>query len=153
MVRTEAFGRLFQASTTAFIDVPESPDRIWQLIGGFGSLPDWLPCIPESELSEGGRVRRLTNQDGGVIVERLQAFDHTARSYSYAIEQAPFPVTGYLSTLSVRPVPGQTAAARVEWSGSFTPVGVSDADAEELFHGIYTDGLAALLKTAQGWRG
>ncbi|MFJ9713849.1 SRPBCC family protein [Streptomyces sp. NPDC101234] len=83
----------------------------------------------------------------------LREFDHTARSYSYAIEQAPFPVTGYLSTLSVHPVPGRAAAARVEWSGSFTPVGVSDADAEELFHGIYTDGLAALLKTTQGWRG
>ncbi|MEU6554357.1 SRPBCC family protein [Streptomyces sp. NPDC046915] len=137
------------ASTTAFIDIPQGPDRVWQLIGGFGSLPDWLPYIPESELSDGGRVRRLTNEDGGVIVERLEAFDHAARSYSYAIEQAPFPVTGYLSTLSVHAVPGRPDAARVEWSGSFTPVGVSDADAEELFHGIYTDGLAALLKTVR----
>ncbi|MFD8726064.1 SRPBCC family protein [Streptomyces sp. NPDC059629] len=141
------------ASTTAFIDVPESPDRIRQLIGGFGSLPDRLPCIPESELSEGGRVWRLTNQDGGVLVECLQAFDHTARSYSYAIEQASFLVAGYLSPLSVRPVPGRTAAAHVEWSGSFTPVGVSDAGAEELFHSIYTDGLAALLKRYSGVAG
>jgi hypothetical protein len=134
------------ASTTAFLDLPQSPDHVWRLIGGFGSLPDWLPYIPESELSEGGRVRRLTNQDGGVIVERLHAFDHDARSYSYAIEEAPFPVTGYLSTLRVHAVPGSPDASRVEWSGTFTPGGVSDADAEELFHGIYADGLAALLK-------
>ncbi|EPM9925860.1 SRPBCC family protein, partial [Klebsiella pneumoniae] len=33
---------------------------------------------------------------------------------------------------------------RVEWSGSFTPVNVSDADAEALFSGIYRDGLQAL---------
>jgi hypothetical protein len=138
------------ASTSTHIDLPQSPDRVWQLIGGFGSLPDWLPYIPVSELAEGGRVRRLTNADGGVIVERLLAFDHGARSYSYAIEQAPFPVTGYLSTLTVHPVPGRPDASRVEWSGSFTPDGVSDAEAEELFQGIYRDGLAALLATVQG---
>ncbi|MFD4902775.1 SRPBCC family protein [Streptomyces sp. NPDC058411] len=137
------------ASTTTSLDIPQSPDRVWQLIGGFGSLPDWLPYIPTSELGEGGRVRRLTNADGGVIVERLRGFDHDARSYSYAIEQAPFPVTGYLSTLTVHTVPGRPAASRVEWSGSFTPAGVSAAEAEELFHGIYADGLAALLKTLQ----
>ncbi|MFE8956335.1 SRPBCC family protein [Streptomyces althioticus] len=137
------------ASTTASLDIPQSPDQVWQLVGGFGSLPDWLPYIPKSELGEGGRVRHLTNADGGVIVERLHAFDHDARSYSYAIEQAPFPVTGYLSTLTVHAVPGRPDVSRVEWSGSFTPVGVSDAEAEELFHGIYTDGLAALLKTVQ----
>ncbi|MFD0035135.1 SRPBCC family protein [Streptomyces sp. NPDC055059] len=134
-------------TATATIDLPRSADDVWQLIGGFDSLPDWLPYIPESELSEGGRVRRLTNQDGGVIVERLKAFDHDQRTYSYAIEQAPFPVTGYLSTLTVRDIPGAPGTSRVEWTGSFTPVGVSEARAEELFHGIYADGLAALLKT------
>ena len=137
------------ASTTASLDIPQSPDRVWRLIGGFGSLPDWLPYIPKSELGEGGRVRHLTNADGGVIVERLQSFDHDARTYSYAIEQAPFPVTGYLSTLTVHAVPGSPDTSRVEWSGSFTPTGVTDTEAEELFHGIYTDGLAALLETVR----
>ncbi|WP_434597809.1 hypothetical protein [Streptomyces sp. A5-4] len=37
----------------------------------------------------------------------------------------------------------------VEWSGSFTPVGVTDSEAVALFHGIYRDGLTA-LKTAIG---
>ncbi|MFF5858057.1 SRPBCC family protein [Streptomyces sp. NPDC012751] len=137
------------ASTTASIDLPLSPAAVWRLIGGFGSLPDWLPYIPQSELGEGGRTRRLTNEDGGTIVERLQSFDHTARSYTYAIEEAPFPVTGYLSTLTVHEVPGTPGASRVEWSGTFTPDGVSDREAEELFHGIYTDGLAALERTAR----
>ncbi|MFJ9173105.1 SRPBCC family protein [Streptomyces sp. NPDC102360] len=137
------------ASTTASLDIPRSPDHVWQLIGGFGSLPDWLPYIPKSELGEGGRVRRLTNADGGVIVERLVEFNEAERHYGYAIEQAPFPVTGYLSTLTVHAVPGSPDTSRVEWSGAFTPVGVSDAEAEDLFHGIYADGLAALLKTVQ----
>jgi hypothetical protein len=34
--------------------------------------------------------------------------------------------------------------SRVEWSGQFTPNGVSDAEATPLFEGIYEDGLKAL---------
>ncbi|GAA2424375.1 SRPBCC family protein [Streptomyces glaucus] len=136
------------ATTAATIDLPQPAERVWQLIGGFGSLPDWLPYIPHSALSEGGRVRSLTNEEGGVIVERLEAFDNQARTYSYSILQAPFPVTGYRSTLSVHEVPG--GRSRVEWSGTFTPAGTSDEDAVALFHGIYTEGLAALRKTLEG---
>ena len=136
------------ATTAAHLDVPVAPDRVWQLIGGFDSLPDWLPYIPVSTLSEGGRVRSLTNEDGGVIVERLEAFDNKARSYSYSILSAPFPVTDYLSTLTVHGVPGE-GGSRVEWSGSFTPVGVTDDEAVALFQGIYADGLDA-LKQALG---
>jgi len=134
------------ATTTASIDIDVSPDRVWQLIGGFDSLPDWLPYIPVSELSEGGRVRRLKNEGGEVIIERLEAFDNEARTYSYSILQAPFPVGGYLSTLTVHETP-RPGTARVEWSGSFTPDGVSDDDAVALFHDIYTQGLAALEHT------
>ena len=123
-----------------------SPDRVWQLIGGFDTLPDWLPYIPKSELGEGGRIRSLTNEEGGLIVERLEAFDDRARTYSYSILQAPFPVTGYLSTLTVRE-DLDSGCSRVEWSGAFTPVGIGDDEAVALFHGIYADGLAALRRT------
>ncbi|MEU6884938.1 SRPBCC family protein [Streptomyces viridosporus] len=136
------------ATTSATIDLPLPADRVWQLIGGFDSLPDWLPYIPESTLSEGGRVRSLTNEEGGVIVERLEAFDHRARTYSYSILRAPFPVTGYRSTLTVHEVPG--GRSRVEWSGTFTPTGAGEEEAITLFQGIYTEGLAALKKTLAG---
>ncbi|MFI6724164.1 SRPBCC family protein [Streptomyces sp. R-74717] len=134
------------ATTTASIDIPVSPDRIRQLIGGFDSLPDWLPYIPTSELSEGGRVRTLANEGGGVIVERLESFDDEARTYSCSILRARFPVIGYRSTLTVHDVPGQDTA-RVEWSGTFIPNAISDDEAIALFHGIYTEGLAALHRT------
>ncbi|MEU4148763.1 SRPBCC family protein [Streptomyces sp. NPDC026659] len=134
------------ASTSASLHVPHTPDHVWRLIGGFGSLPDWLPYIPQSELTEGGRVRRLTNAEGETIVERLHAFDDEARSYTYAILDAPFPVTGYLSTLTVHAT-ADPDAARIEWSGTFTPDGVTPAEAEALFQGIYREGLAALEQT------
>lgn len=137
------------AQASATITLPVAPDRVWQLIGGFDSLPDWLPYIPKSELSEGGRVRRLVNPEGEVIIERLEAFDQSARSYTYSILEAPFPVTGYRSTLRVVGI-DRGQASRVDWSGEFTPAGVSDNDASRLFEGIYRDGLKALEATLAG---
>ncbi|MFG7912848.1 SRPBCC family protein [Klebsiella aerogenes] len=131
------------ATTTVSIEIPASVDQVWQLMGGFDSLPDWLPFIPKSVVSDGGRVRTLTTSDGGTVIERLEAFDNRQRSYSYSIIQAPFPVVDYLSTIAVVAT-ADSNITRVEWSGSFTPVNVSDADAEALFSGIYRDGLQAL---------
>ncbi|ALL70707.1 XoxI (plasmid) [Paraburkholderia caribensis MBA4] len=131
------------AQANASIRIPVSPDKVWQLIGGFDSLPDWLPYIPSSELREGGRVRRLATPAGDVIVERLEAFDNRARSYTYSILEAPFPVTGYRSTLQVRESE-EAGASLVDWSGEFTPNGASDDEASRLFEGIYREGLRAL---------
>ncbi|WP_254509277.1 SRPBCC family protein [Anatilimnocola floriformis] len=130
------------ATASASIEISAPPEQVWQLIGGFGSLPDWLPYIPQSELSEGGRVRRLTNPNGDTIVERLIAFDQAARSYTYAIVRAPFPVTNYLSTIRVSETGG--GRSRVEWSGEFTPSGVTEQFVTQLFQRIYTDGVNAL---------
>ncbi|MFF8406243.1 SRPBCC family protein [Streptomyces sp. NPDC014846] len=135
------------ASTSVSRVLPASPQQVWDLIGGFDALPDWLPFIRESTPLEGGRVRRLTNPDGDVITERLIAYSEAERSYTYTIVDAPFPVTGYLSTLRVHPVAGRDDVAEVQWSGRFTPDGVSDAEAQDLFAGIYRDGLEALRET------
>lgn len=128
-------------TASATIEIPASADQVWQLIGGFNTLPDWLPFIPKSELSEGGRVRTLQTADGGVVIERLQAFDNTAKTYSYSIEQAPFPATDYLATIKVE---AQGQGARVTWSGRFNAKGVSDEEVVALFNGIYQGGLEAL---------
>ncbi|KKX62091.1 SRPBCC family protein [Pseudomonas putida] len=129
------------ATASATIDIPASADQVWQLIGGFNSLPDWLPFIPKSELSEGGRVRSLQTADGAVVIERLQTFDDDGKTYSYSIEQAPFPATQYLATIKVE---ARGDGARVTWSGRFEPVGVSDEEVVALFTGIYQGGLEAL---------
>ncbi|MET9297628.1 SRPBCC family protein [Streptomyces sp. NPDC003077] len=132
------------ASTSVSQVLPASPERVWALIGGFDALPDWLPYIPQSTPLEGGRVRRLTNPDGEVIIERLVDFNESERHYSYAILQAPFPVTGYVSTIRVHAIPGQENAAEVQWSGRFNPEGATEQEVVDLFTGIYRDGLDAL---------
>ncbi|SEO47267.1 SRPBCC family protein [Actinacidiphila rubida] len=132
------------ASTSVSRTIPASPARAWHTVGGFGSLPDWLPYIPESTLEEGGRVRRLRDPDGGAIVERLVDFNETERHYSYTILEAPFPVVGYVSTLRVHSVVGDAGLCEVEWSGRFTPQGATEEEVIALFTGIYRDGLEAL---------
>ena len=77
------------------------------------------------------------------MIERLEAFDNRQRSYTYSIIQAPFPVVNYLSTITVHET-ADSQISRVEWSGEFTPVNVSDEEAQALFTGIYSDGLKAL---------
>jgi hypothetical protein len=134
------------ASTSVSRTVPAPPERVWQLIGGFGSLPDWLPYIPSSILEDGGRLRRLGNPDGDTIVERLVAFNEEERQYSYAIVEAPFPVTDYVSTLRVHAVSGDATVSEVQWSGRFVPTDASEADVVALFTGICGDGLEALIK-------
>ena len=131
------------AQASASIDIPAPPDEVWQLIGGFNSLPDWLPHAHKSELSQGGRVRHLANADGQTIIERLEAFDNDARSYSYSILHAPFPVAAYQSTLCVQAMRGGKSS-RVKWFGQFEPQGVSDQEASRLFQDFYEDGLKAL---------
>lgn len=129
------------ATASVFIDIKASAEQVWQLIGGFNSLPNWLPFIPQSELSEGGRVRSLLTADGAVVIERLEAFDNAGKTYSYSILQAPFPATDYLSTIRVET---QGQGARVTWSGRFTAKGVTDEEVVALFAGIYQGGLEAL---------
>ncbi|MFL1550853.1 SRPBCC family protein [Pseudomonas sp. D47] len=131
------------ATASSVIEVPVSADQVWQLVGGFNALPDWLPLIVKSEARDGGRVRHLETADGGVVVERLQSFDNVARTYTYTIEQSPFPVSAYLATLQVEAL--TEASAKVTWSGVFTPaVGTTDVAVEELFTGVYNGGLEAL---------
>jgi len=127
----------------AVIEIPVSADTVWQLVGGFNSLPDWLPLIAKSEPGEGGRLRHLTTADGGAIVERLQTFDNVARTYSYTIEASPFPVSAYLATLQVEAL--TDTSAKVTWSGVFTPTAdITEEAAQELFTGVYQGGLEAL---------
>lgn len=131
---------------SARLDVSSPPDVVWRVIGGFNSLPDWIPAIRHSELSDGGRVRHFTLPDGQSCAERLVSFDDAARTYTYAIVQGPFPIVDYISTLRVYDVNGGKAS-RVEWRGSFTPNGVSEQEAARIVQGIYDGGLKSLANS------
>ncbi|WP_062428835.1 SRPBCC family protein [Herbidospora daliensis] len=138
------------ASTTASADLDASPDRVWALMGGFGSLPDWLPSITSSELLEGGRVRRVVTKDGVVIVERLQHFDDQARTYGYSAGELRLPVRDYRAVIAVLGVPGAPERSRVEWTGTFTPDGATEEEAVAVVHRVLSGGLDSLRRALDG---
>ena len=59
------------AKVSMSADVNVSADRLWSLIGGFNSLPDWHPAVEKSELENEGETRTLSLAGGGTIVEKL----------------------------------------------------------------------------------
>jgi hypothetical protein len=78
------------------------------------------PTSRNRSCSKAAASGALPNPDGATIVERLVTFDQRARNYSYAILQAPFPITNYLSTLRVEEA-DNGKGSRVDWSGQFAP--------------------------------
>lgn len=119
--------------------------EVWGLIGGFDSLPAWHPgsaaCTLRDVAGETHRVVELAGGGGATLTERLVALDDDAMTCTYAIVDGPLPVTGYESTLTVRPA---GAGCEVRWSGRFEPAGVPAEKAEAIVAGIYDAGLGAL---------
>ncbi|MEM8924275.1 MAG: SRPBCC family protein [Actinomycetota bacterium] len=123
------------------------PARLWSFVADFGGLDKIMPTIDASEVDgEGvGAVRRLTMGDA-VIVESLDAFDDSARSLTYSIQEAPLPFADYSATMKVD---ADGDGSKLTWTGTFRPDGVPAAKAKKLAGGIYEGGIAG-FKAALG---
>ncbi len=115
-----------------------SAERIWNVIGGFNSLPAWHPAVEHSELEADGKIRKVTLGDGTTIFEKLEHHSEEFRECSYSIVESPLPVVDYLATLKVSEL-GE--GSQVEWSGRFEPSGVPESEAVQLVEGLYRAGL------------
>ena len=111
------------------VNLHESAEKVWDLIGGFNALPDWHPAVEKSEIKgEGkGSVRTLHLLGGGTIEERLEQMDEEGRVYSYSILSGPLPVANYKSTIRLHPAEG--GMCKVEWESDFEAAGVPENDA------------------------
>ena len=124
------------------------PDKLWGLIGGFNTLPDWHPAIEKSELGEEGLIRRLSLVGGGEIIENLEKVDDNERVYTYSIVNSPLPVANYTATIRVKD--GGEGNSVVEWASEFNADGAPENDAVETIQGIYQAGFDHLKKMFEG---
>lgn len=128
------------------IEVHASPATVWKMIGHYNHLDVWHPAVVASDLtgsgSEPGDVRVLTLGDGATITEKLVAYSETDRNYTYAIQESPLPVEGYVSTLAVSPA--ESGGSVVKWVSSFDAKGAPSEEAVEVISGIYDAGLGKL---------
>lgn len=123
-------------------------DKVWELIGGFNTLPDWHPAVEKSELENEGTMRKLSLAGGGEIIERLEKRDDNERIYSYSIINSPLPVANYTATIRVKDEgPGKCS---VEWVSDFEAAGATENEAIDVITGIYQAGFDQLKKIFGG---
>lgn len=129
--------------TSSKITIYNSTDAIWQVISDFGMVGQYLVMVVSCTFAgQGvGAQRTLTNADGSVIIERLEALDAAAHRLSYALlTETPF--RNCLTTMVVRDLgPSQ---AELEWSATFEPDGLPESEAGELMEGALVANCAAL---------
>lgn len=129
-------------------DLDVAADELWNLIGGFNTLPDWHPAVEKSELQEEGQVRKLSLNGGGTIIEKLVKNDPHERVYTYTIEDSPLPVSDYQAEIKVKD--NGEGKSSVEWSSEFIAAGAPEEEAMEVIQGIYQAGFDNLKKMFGG---
>lgn len=122
------------------ITVHGSPDAVWAIAGDPGTIGEWLPALAESSFADGERV--CTTGEGAEIRERILAHSDADRSYTYEIVASPLPLRSYRSTLAVH---GHDDHSHVSWAAEFEALEAEqEPELEEMFSGLYRDGLSAL---------
>jgi hypothetical protein len=133
---------------SAIIDA--DPEEVWRFIRNFDRTPDYLQLVEHSEITGGqpadrvGCERVMTLTDGSVVKETLIAIDDELRELRYHLTEAPFPFTGYYSTMRVYAIT-TTGGTFVAWSSTYDCES-ADADAnDDLLAGqIYSPGLSSI---------
>lgn len=94
-------------SVSDSISIEAPADVTWSLLREFDGLADWLPFVVACEIEGGGPpnevgvVRRLTDDSGGTLRERLLEHSDDERYYRYAILEGPLPVRDYVGEARV----------------------------------------------------
>ncbi len=138
-------------NVTLSTPLPVSAKQVWDLIGGFNALPNWLPIVERSEVEEDKpnrtTIRKLHLVRGGTVVERLTEQDDDEKVYSYEILESPLPVKGYKATIRVRE---DGNGSEVEWTSDFEAEGASNEDATKAVQDIFDTGFQNLRKIFGG---
>lgn len=126
------------------LELKVTPREVWNVIGGFNDIPNWVPVVEKSSLSDSGKVRHLRLAgDDGEVVEQLEAHSDKEHFYRYSIISSPLPLSNYVSTLQVTAQGGGNHSI-VDWSSYFTAHGVPNEEAVALVEGVYQAGFDRL---------
>jgi hypothetical protein len=122
------------------VELRAPPDRVWDLIGQFGS--SWHPLIAQIHLTGTGigQLRTIQTIDAKQIIERLEAIDNSGRFYSYS-NITGLPVSSYTGMLLVKP---NGAGSSVEWSAQFLPNGQGTIIVKNILSTLFKTGLESL---------
>jgi len=79
-------------------------ERVWACFADFGDLSAWAPGRSRVPVDGHGvgAVRTVGGEGDPPVRERLEAYDPTDHTFSYAMLESPFPFTDYLATVRLR---------------------------------------------------
>src|SRR5262245_14267959 len=135
------------------VEIKASPQTVWDVVKDYDGLAKWHPAFKGDVIKSGrnntkGAVRTLTLEDGASFDEELLKFDDKKMFFRYRIVgDSPFPITHYISTLSVKK--GKGGTTKVIWQGKFDNKpgsGKTDQEVVEMINGAYRAGLDNLKK-------
>jgi hypothetical protein len=133
------------------IEIRGSPKTVWDIVRNFDGLAKWHPAFKDDVIKSGknnikGAIRTLTLDSGESFDEQLLKFDDSKMFFRYRIMgDSPFPITHYISTMSVKKSKG--AMTKVIWQGKFNnkaDSGKTDDEVVEMINGAYKAGLENL---------
>ncbi|MGW5499031.1 SRPBCC family protein [Streptomyces olivaceoviridis] len=124
-----------------------SAEAVWDVVGDFGSLPQWFPFVESSTLTGGaqtiGTVRANTVTGGNVIEERLIELSERDKRVVYSVVGGDVPTTDYTAELTVYPV-SDSDRCFVHWSATFDVEGEIAPAADWVRNGIFATCLTEL---------
>ncbi len=142
---------------TVVIDAP--PERVWAVMGDFGSIADWSPAVTEATVSNGnerGSHRTLT-LPSGTVTEGLDAHRPESMRYRYRLqgETEALPVSSYTAEMKLE---SEGQATKVTWLGRFYRAdtnnepaeGKTDEDAVRAMTDFIRTGLDGLKRQVEG---
>jgi carbon monoxide dehydrogenase subunit G len=116
----------------AEIDLDAAPEKVWAVVGDFGSVGGWFPGLESCVVDGPDRILKLMGLE---ITERLERRDDDERTLTYRIV-AGVPVVNHEATISVL---ASGSGTHVNWD-----VDVEPDDMTALMCSTYQQALEAL---------
>lgn len=111
-------------------------EKVWNALSSFRGIENYSPIVRSETTGEGAGAKRVCElPDGALIYEELNFVQDDSMQMEYKINEGPFPVEGYVSTIKVSPA--ESGGSRVTWGCEFSSAAEVEAEMKELFGGFY----------------
>ena len=129
-------------------EIKVSADKAWTNISSFRGIENWSPIEKQETTGNGAGAKRTCYINGAPIYETLNSVEDAKMELEYQIDQGPFPIDGYVSSIKVESTGADSC--KVTWGCEFNPNEGAKADMVNLFNGFYNGALEALEGFIQG---
>jgi hypothetical protein len=128
-------------SVVETVDLKAEPGKVWELVGSFGGV-DWHPLVADTKVigTGVGELRLIETIDAKQIVERLDSFDDSTRSYRYT-NVGGLPVSNDTGFFGVR---ANSEGSSVEWRAQYAANGQGDIVVRAIISTLFKTGLDSL---------